>query len=789
MNTETCLAHLFEPNDFRLIICIHADSGIIQARTFESHETAPMLAYVHKMNKDGWNIYVQYNPVAYKLNKKPQRTDVRAMNVIHVDIDPREGESYESCLERTMKRVAEWVALGQPMPTAIIKSGNGLQLIWKLKTPIPVNGDIAKCEELKLYNVQVEKFFGGDACHNVDRILRFPGTTNLPNAKKKAAGRKPSQAEILSFEKVSYPIDSFKKAIETQSGTTLKSDTAALNISGNIQKITDLDTALAPYPKIDDRVKVIIYHGRDPERPKQGDNSRSAWLYDGVCQLVRANVPDETIYAIITDETFGIAESVVDKGRRKDSYARKQIADAKAEVSDPDLAEMNRKYAWIENYGGKAMIAYEANEAWGEDDDGKVQKRNVLRFQRPPEIASNLSNRNVQIGVDAKGRPVMKALFKYWAESPDRRQYESVTFQPGGAPANQLNMWQGFAVEAVPGDRHTRLRDHIFENICGGDQAGLDYYWKWMAYNIQFPGRRPQTAIALRGGQGTGKSLAVKSYGHLFGNHYLPIVTANALTGDFNGHLQNAKLVFADEAIFARDKRQVSKLKGLITEEELSVNAKGFQQQQVPNHIALILASNDDAVINAAADERRYAVYDVGTKKQQDSAYFKAIVDDLKRGGYENLMYELMNMDLSSFEIRKIPKNGALQNQKLQSLSPLEDWWYYKLESGVLLQDRWPECATIEALREDYGLSANLFGRPQYGMSDRVFGSFIRKVLTLPGRVPLIIRGQTGAARQRSYVIPALQECRQIWECHYGFGIWTDVHVQDAGAVEDIVPF
>src|SRR5262249_2486291 len=43
----------------------------------------------------------------------------------------------------------------------------------------------------------------------IDRILRLPDTTNLPNAKKRKAGRTECQAKLLWFNDTSYALDAF----------------------------------------------------------------------------------------------------------------------------------------------------------------------------------------------------------------------------------------------------------------------------------------------------------------------------------------------------------------------------------------------------------------------------------------------------------------------------------------------------------------------------------------------------------------------------------------------------
>ncbi len=48
-----------------------------------------------------------------------------------------------------------------------------MQGIWDLKPEdhIVINGDVAKAEDAKLYNLQLERDLGGDHCHNIDRVL------------------------------------------------------------------------------------------------------------------------------------------------------------------------------------------------------------------------------------------------------------------------------------------------------------------------------------------------------------------------------------------------------------------------------------------------------------------------------------------------------------------------------------------------------------------------------------------------------------------------------------------
>jgi hypothetical protein len=67
-----------------------------------------------------------------------------------------------------------------------------MQGFWLLE-PVPVD-DI---DRLEAYNIVLEQTLGADRCHNIDRIMRLPGTINLPNRKKRLAGREPALASVV----------------------------------------------------------------------------------------------------------------------------------------------------------------------------------------------------------------------------------------------------------------------------------------------------------------------------------------------------------------------------------------------------------------------------------------------------------------------------------------------------------------------------------------------------------------------------------------------------------------
>lgn len=105
---------------------------------------------------------------------------------------------------------------------------------------------------------------------------------------------------------------------------------------GLAEPVEDLDALAANYD-LSERVATIIEEGRLPDA-KRRDDSRSAWLFDAVCGLVRAKVPNEIIVGILTDERYAISESVMERPD-PEAYAERQVRSAHGKVADPATSD------------------------------------------------------------------------------------------------------------------------------------------------------------------------------------------------------------------------------------------------------------------------------------------------------------------------------------------------------------------------------------------------------------------------------------------------------------------
>jgi hypothetical protein len=191
--------------------------GPTDTRTFDSEPDAR--AYIEARNRDQ-NIYFTGNPCG-KPKKKPAKADVTGADFLHTDCDPAEGEAPEAAKTRILADYEDQ----DPPPSIIVDSGNGLQGLWLLEEefqiprPAPdLKGDALKkvvdanAAPIENRNRVLAAATGAPAgTHNVDRLLRLPGTINYPNAAKLKAGRTVCQARIVHLSDARYPLGLFSE--------------------------------------------------------------------------------------------------------------------------------------------------------------------------------------------------------------------------------------------------------------------------------------------------------------------------------------------------------------------------------------------------------------------------------------------------------------------------------------------------------------------------------------------------------------------------------------------------
>jgi hypothetical protein len=124
-------------------------------------------------NISGENIYFALNIVGQGVVKKPANREIETIHAVCGDIDwdrKRFKGQFEAGLAEINIKLETLKALALP-PSRIIHSGGGLQPIWRIE-PLGHTADIAR--RVRAVGKAIRRRFGGDAVHDLSRILRLP---------------------------------------------------------------------------------------------------------------------------------------------------------------------------------------------------------------------------------------------------------------------------------------------------------------------------------------------------------------------------------------------------------------------------------------------------------------------------------------------------------------------------------------------------------------------------------------------------------------------------------------
>ena len=214
--SDTCIEsvaflNLLRPSGPWVLSAIVPDGAI---ETITATTVDDIRAFVTKHNGKR-NLYYSVNPTRNVMDKKAAKVDIAAIEYLLADLDPKESETPEAAKVRYLAGLNEL----RPKPTAIIDSGNGIQVLLKLVEPIELADPIVitnkKGEQEKVFTEETAKLItdvenrvknlmetlGSVAgTQNIDRILRLPGTINLPNAKKVKQGRTARPTKLIKFD-------------------------------------------------------------------------------------------------------------------------------------------------------------------------------------------------------------------------------------------------------------------------------------------------------------------------------------------------------------------------------------------------------------------------------------------------------------------------------------------------------------------------------------------------------------------------------------------------------------
>lgn len=440
----------------------------------------------------------------------------------------------------------------------------------------------------------------------------------------------------------------------------------------------------------------------------------------------------------------------------------------------PEVESMLKEFEHlflIKNYGGKARVAYE-------ELNRLVKGLSYLLMTQPVgDWRIGYQDEMITTGLKDDGQPRIEDKATAWLKNRNKRKYDKVVFEPNvKTPAHIYNLWRGFAFVPKKGDCSLYLA-HVRENICDNDPIKYRYCIGWMAYAVRHPDEPGHVAIVVQGLKGVGKNVFAERFADLWGQHQLVVSDQSRITNNFNAHLRDKCVLIADEAFFAGDRKHEGNLKGLVTGNTIQIEPKGVDSVTVPNLLHIIILGNEDWLVPATEDERRYFAIRCSAAHRGKKPYFKAIQDQLDNGGYEALLHHLLyEVDLTDFEVREAPHTRELIAQMAQSLRNVEAAWFECLHLGNL-PGRLESDGTARMRSIDFfNWAASQKGRFWNDLRVQALSSLFGKTGKdkKKGMGFSSVQGTRQGDRSRYWIIPKLSECREIWSERRFNGEWSE---------------
>lgn len=175
----------------------------------------------------------------------------------------------------------------------------------------------------------------------------------------------------------------------------------------------------------------------------------------------------------------------------------------------------------------------------------------------------------------------------------------------------------------------------------------------WLAYVVQYPGRKIRWAILFQGGEGCGKTFFFEAMKAVLGNDHAKLVNKSSVSSQWNEWAVGAQVVAIEEirVVGANRYDVMNSLKELITNDMVPINQRAKDTRTVRNVTNYILFSNHHDALALAQGDRRYCVLKSRLQLKEDikalgTDYFQRLFDMLAENA-GGLRYVLENHQIS----------------------------------------------------------------------------------------------------------------------------------------------
>ncbi|MBK7362141.1 MAG: hypothetical protein IPJ01_07560 [Micavibrio sp.] len=408
--------------------------------------------------------------------------------------------------------------------------------------------------------------------------------------KRDKKGQKPVMARIVEADfSRAYPLSAFPAL----SSRTYAAATTPIEIEeeARLESVDDLDRYNVPA-----RVKTIVADGKIADQPKERDNSDSAWLFDGLCGLLRAKVPSGVILSIIKDERFGISAHVRKQGRRSHDCALRQIQRASATIS-ADQAE-----GWDVDAKGNLQATYRNTRL-------AIRRLGIVceydTFHNRLKVGGHLLQHYQGELSDHACAMLRQLILEKYGFDPKKDNVRDAAQML--CLENHVDPVQEY-LDALAWDGVPRLSRLLPEYFGAADTNLNQAIGRLMMVaavrRVREPGCKFDTIVVLEGQQGTGKStaLTILAGGENFSDQDILALEAKAQMEAVEG-----VWIYEISELEGMTRSDVGKVKAFVSrQEDRARPAYGRFRENRPRRCIFVGTTNEDQYLRDKTGNRRF---------------------------------------------------------------------------------------------------------------------------------------------------------------------------------------
>jgi hypothetical protein len=327
-----------------------------------------------------------------------------------------------------------------------------------------------------------------------------------------------------------------------------------------------------------------------------------------------------------------------------------------------------------------------------------------------------------------------------WLYSDGRRMVtrDRVVFDPSEEAQlpDYVNLYYGMPMEPDDSKSCARILE-LLHYLCNEEDAIFEWVLRWIAYPLQHPGAKMETAVVMHSEEGSGKNLFWEAVRSLYGM-YASVITQNELESQFNTWASRKLFMIANEVVSRSELREhKGRLKNYITERELQINEKLLPLRTEENHINFVFLSNETQPLALDRTDRRYLV--LWTPPAQAPEVYAKVKSEILNGGAAALYAHLLTLDLGDFNEHTKPILTEAKRNLIEISKPPPEL-FYDAWSRALLPVPYHSAAAADVYRAFIKWCA--INGEKHPPSQTKFGGAMRRLgvrssikwLRIPGR-------------------------------------------------------